>query len=145
MVGNVEAKFKINLRLFSALGQNLRSPFLVLDLKGRILFSNETADKLFQFLEKNKIIFSYFDEKSAEKFYELFNEHLSTGEIQRRDALGHVQRNYFILAVAVKLDDRNIIPAHRAGKAVNHDGGNAIIARSRTGLPGLVRRTPDAL
>ena len=84
MVGNVEAKFKINLRLFSALGQNLRSPFLVLDLKGRILFSNETADKLFQFLEKNKIIFSYFDEKSAEKFYELFNEHLSTGEIQAK-------------------------------------------------------------
>lgn len=84
MVGNVEAKFKINLQLFSALGQNLRSPFLVLDHKGRILFCNEAADDLLQFPEKNKKIFYYFDEHSSDKFTEIFNEHLSIGEIQAK-------------------------------------------------------------
>jgi len=84
MVGNVEAKFKINLKLFSALGQNLRSPFLVFDRNGKILFCNEAADDLLQFPEKNKKIFYYFDEHSSERFTEIFNEHLSTGELQAK-------------------------------------------------------------
>ena len=84
MVGNVEAKIKINLQLFSALGQNLRSPFLVLDRLGRILYSNEPANTLIEFPEKGKELFSYFEEQSAEKFKELFNEHLTTETIQAK-------------------------------------------------------------
>jgi len=84
MVGNVEAKFKINLNLFSALGKNLRSPFLVLDRKGVILFSNEAADELLQFPEKNSVLFTYFEEHSAGKLNELFNEHLSTESLNAK-------------------------------------------------------------
>jgi len=74
----VEAKFNINLQLFTALGQNLRAPFFVLDRSGKILFSNEVAEKLLQSSEKNKILFNYFDEQSAEKLRELLTEHLLT-------------------------------------------------------------------
>jgi len=78
----LEAKFKINLQLFSALGENLNFPFVVLDHLGRILFANEAAEELLQISEKSKKIFYYFEEKSTEKFNDIFNDHIASGTIQ---------------------------------------------------------------
>jgi len=84
MVDKVEAKIKINSQLFSALGQNLRSPFFVLDRNGRILFSNEVAEKLLQSSEKDKILFNFFDEKSSKKLRDLLTEHLLTESLNAK-------------------------------------------------------------
>ncbi len=78
----MEAKFKINLQLFSALGENLNFSFVVLDHLGRILFANEAAEELLQISEKSKKIFYYFEEKSTEKFNDIFNDHIASGTIQ---------------------------------------------------------------
>jgi len=80
----LEAKIKINLKLFSALGQNLKYPFFVLDRLGRILFSNESAEDFLGFQKKREKIFLYFEEHSSEKFNKLFDEHLKTSTSQTK-------------------------------------------------------------
>ncbi|HUX61305.1 MAG TPA: PAS domain-containing protein, partial [Ignavibacteriaceae bacterium] len=105
----METVNKINIKLFNSLKENLKYPFLVLNHKGDILFSNNEASLLLSINQKEDNIFNLFEEVSSTKFKNLVEEvYISNKSISNEILIQLSEGNSFnaqVTASAYKEDE----------------------------------------
>lgn len=105
----LETLNKINIKLFNSLKENLKYPFLVLNHKGDILFSNNEASLLLSINQKEDNIFNLFEEVSSTKLKNLVEEvYISNKSISNEISIQLSKGNSFnaqVTASAYKEDE----------------------------------------